>query len=137
MSLVYDHDSDDVARLGWDEFILRQWESIFTGYRSWAGLRLMGRRWADLIEAGLDCSQDLADRLVHDVIIYGPDWWLGPDDAGSVVSRMLGALAAIRNDLDDLGRSGDLAPGEVARLLDQHARLAAAVNAPWEQAAPS
>lgn len=136
LSLVYDHDSDDVARLGWDEFVLRQWESIFTGYRSWAGLRLMGRRWADLLEAGLDCSQDLADRLVHDQIVYGPDWQLGPADAASVLSRMFGALAAIRGHLDELGRSGDLAPGEAARLLDQHAQLAAAVGAPGKIGSP-
>jgi MFS family permease len=50
---VYDHDPDDVAVLGWEEFTLQQWESIFFGYRSWAGLRTLGRRWSDLIEAGL------------------------------------------------------------------------------------
>ncbi len=127
---MYDHDSDDVARMGWDEFILRQWESIFTGYRSWAGLRVMGRRWADLLEAGLECSQDLADRLVHDQIIYGPDWQLGPTDAASVLSRMFAALTAIGDHLDELGRSGDLMPGEATRLLDQHAQLAIAVGAP-------
>jgi hypothetical protein len=130
--VVYDHDAADVTRLGWEEFVLRQWESIFTGYRSWAGLRLMGRRWADLLEAGLDCSQDLADRLVRDQIVYGPDWQLGPADATSVLSRMFGALAAIRNQLDELGRFGDLAPGEAVRLLDQHTRLAVAVGAPGE-----
>jgi hypothetical protein len=50
---VYDHDPSEVEVLGWDEFIARQWESIFIGYRSWVGLRRMGRRWSDLIEAGL------------------------------------------------------------------------------------
>jgi hypothetical protein len=133
VSLVYDHDGDDVARLGWDEFILRQWESIFTGYRSWAGLRLMGRRWADLLEAGLGCSQDLADRLVHDQIIYGPDRDLGRNDPTSVLSRMFGTLAAISDELDELGRAGDLVPGEVARLVSQHARLSAAVGAPGDR----
>src|SRR5262249_45709434 len=29
---VYDHDPEDVAALGWEEFIARQWESIFAGY---------------------------------------------------------------------------------------------------------
>jgi hypothetical protein len=132
LSLVYDHDPDDVARLGWDEFVIRQWESIFLGYRSWTGLRQMGRRWADLIEAGLDCSQELADRLVHDEIINGPDWDLGPDDPGSVLSRMYGVLAAIREDLAELARYGELAPGELAGLLEQHAQLAAAIGAPEE-----
>jgi hypothetical protein len=33
--LVYDHDPDDVAVLGWEAFALRLWESVFVGYRSW------------------------------------------------------------------------------------------------------
>jgi hypothetical protein len=70
---VYDHDPDDVAVLGWEEFTLQQWESIFFGYRSWAGLRTLGRRWSDLIEAGLGCSQEVADRLVNAVVINGPN----------------------------------------------------------------
>ena len=49
--------------LGWEEFILRQWEPIFTGYRTWTGLRTQGRRWTDLIEAGLGCSQHVAEEL--------------------------------------------------------------------------
>jgi hypothetical protein len=72
---VYDHDPDDVAVLGWEEFILQQWESIFFGYRSWAGLRTLGRRWSDLIGAGLGCSQEVADRLVNAAVINGPDVW--------------------------------------------------------------
>ena len=58
---MYDHDPDDIAILGWEEFILRQWELIFTGYRTWTGLRTQGRRWTDLIEAGLGCSQEVAE----------------------------------------------------------------------------
>ena len=54
---MYDHDPDEVTQLGWEEFILRQWELIFTGYRTWTGLRTQGRRWTDLIEAGLGCSR--------------------------------------------------------------------------------
>ena len=42
---VYDHDPSEVEVLRWEEFIARQWESIFAGYRSWVGLRRMGRRW--------------------------------------------------------------------------------------------
>ena len=60
---VYDHDPEDVAALGWEEFIARQWESIFAGYRSKTGLRKVGRRWSDLLAAGLGCSQDVADLL--------------------------------------------------------------------------
>ena len=51
---MYDHDPDEVAPLDWEEFVLRQWESIFVGYRTWTGLRTQGRRWTDLIEALAD-----------------------------------------------------------------------------------
>jgi hypothetical protein len=126
---VYDHDPGDVDRLGWEEFVLRQWESIFTGYRSWVAVRQMGRRWADLIEGGLGCSQDLADRLVRDEIINGPDWQLGASDVNAVLAGMTGVLQAVRDDLAALGRSGSLSPDAVASMLDRHALLAATVGA--------
>jgi hypothetical protein len=125
---VYDSDPGDVDRLGWEEFVLRQWESIFTGYRSWAGVRQMGRRWADLIEGGLGCSQDLADRLVRDEVIYGEDRQLGASDSGAVLAGMAGVLQAVRDDLAALGQSGILTPDAVATLLDRQARLAATVG---------
>jgi hypothetical protein len=52
LGLVYDHGPADVAVVGWEEFVLRQWESILFAYRSWAGLWTLGRRWTDLVEAG-------------------------------------------------------------------------------------
>src|SRR5215469_10577649 len=70
---VYDHDLQEIEELGWEEFIARQWDSIFVGYRSWSGMRTMARRWSDLIEAGLGCSQEVADQLVQAEIINGPD----------------------------------------------------------------
>ena len=107
--------------LGWEEFIARQWESIFTGYRSWTGLRRMGRRWSDLIEAGLGCSQDLADQLVRTEVIDRPDRDLeGATDAQAVVAKMADVVADVRVDLADLGRQD---PELSARLLEQHARL--------------
>jgi hypothetical protein len=117
---VYDHDPDDVAVLGWEEFTLQQWESIFFGYRSWAGLRTLGRRWSDLLEAGLGCSQDVADKLVNAAVINGPAaaWTAG--DAQAIVSGMTGVLARIPAALSDMA---DLEPGATATLLKQHARL--------------
>jgi hypothetical protein len=47
---VYDHDLQEVEELGWEEFIARQWDSIFVGYRTWSGMRTTARRWSDLIE---------------------------------------------------------------------------------------
>jgi hypothetical protein len=79
-------------------------------------------------EFGLGCSPDLADRLVRDEIINGRDWQLGATDAGSVLAGMARALAAVRDGLAGLGRSGELSPDKTAALLDQHALLAAAVG---------
>ncbi len=118
---MYDHDPEEVESLGWEEFIARQWESIFTGYRSWTGLRRMGRRWGDLLEAGLGCSQDLADQLVRAQVVDRPDRDLeGTGDAHALVVKMMGVVADVRADLADLGEEN---PDLSARLLDQHAQL--------------
>jgi hypothetical protein len=124
---VYDHDPEELESLGWEEFIARQWESIFTGYRSWTGLRKMGRRWSDLIEVGLGCSQDLADLLVRAEVVDRPDRDLeGATDAWAVVSGMAGVLADVGADLAEMS---DLEPELSARLLGQHARLMSFVRA--------
>ena len=117
---MYDHDPEEVDNLGWDEFIVRQWESIFVGYRSWVGLRTMGRRWSDLFEAGLSCSQSVADQLVRAVIIDGPDRRLEGADAQAVVSGMIDVLADVRAGLAGMREPG---PESSAWLLDQHSRL--------------
>ena len=118
---MYDHEPDEVAELGWAEFILRQWESIFIGYRSWTGLRTQGRRWSDLIEAGLGCSQEVADQLVNATVIRGPDRNLeGAADPAAVVAGMTAALADMPAALT--GVAG-LAPADLDGLLRQHTRL--------------
>jgi hypothetical protein len=128
--LVYEHDPADVEELGWEEFIARQWDSIFVGYRSWTGLRKLGRRWSDLIEAGLGCSQELADQLVKAEVIERPDRDLeGAADAWAVVSGMVGVLADLRADLAELAGQDGLGPELSARLLDRHARLMSFVRA--------
>jgi hypothetical protein len=124
---VYDHDPHDVAVLGWEEFTLRQWESVFFGYRSWAGLRTLGRRWSDLIEGGLGCSQEMADRLVNAAVINGPDRYTdGAGDATAIVSAMTDVLARIPAALRDMA---DLEPGVTATLVKQHARLLSFIQA--------
>jgi hypothetical protein len=124
---VYDHDPEDVDVLGWHEFMARQWESVFAGYRSPAGLRRMCRRWSDLIEVGLGCSQDIADRLVRTEIIDRADRDLeGAPDAGAVVSGMADVLADLRADLLEMAQAQ---PERIAGLLEQHARLVSFVHA--------
>ena len=117
---VYDHDPEDVAALGWEEFIARQWESIFAGYRSKTGLRKVGRRWSDLLEAGLGCPQDVADLLVRKEIIDRADRDLeGIADAHGLVTGMLAVLADVRADLQEVPGTPDGAAG----LLEAHTRL--------------
>ncbi len=124
---MYDHDLDDVAVLGWEEFTLQQWESIFFGYRSWAGLRTLGRRWSDLIEAGLGCSQEVADNLVNAAVINGPNRHMdGVGDAADIVSAMTDVLAYIPAALGDMT---DLEPEVTATLLERHARLLSFIQA--------
>jgi hypothetical protein len=115
---MYDHDQDELADLGWEKFIVRQWESIFIGYRSWTGLRTIGRRWSDLLEAGLGCSQDVADGLVRSHIIQGPDRGLQSAPAIDVAPGMVEVLAGLRPDLAAL-------ESETAEfwLVERHARL--------------
>jgi hypothetical protein len=132
---VYDHDAEDVEILGWEEFIARQWESIFVGYRSSTGLRKMCRRWSDLIEIGLGCSQDIADHLVRTEIIDRADRDLeGAANAQAVVSGMADVLADLRTDLLEMGEAepefsvtllemGEAEPEFSVTLLEQHARL--------------
>ena len=124
---MYDHDPDEVTALGWEEFILRQWELIFTGYRTWTGLRTQGRRWTDLIEAGLGCSQEIAEVLVSATVIRGPDRDLeGTRDPAAVVSGMTAALADVPAALAD---TPGLAPAAMDELLSQHARLLSFIEA--------
>jgi len=113
--------------LGRDEFIARQWESIFAGYRSWVGLRRMGRRWSDLLEAGLGCSQEIADRLVKGGLIDGQDRDLQEGtDAQFVVSGMIGVLTDIRAGLAGMA---ELGPEVLSGLLARHARLLGFIRA--------
>lgn len=117
VALVYDHDPADVAALGWEEFIARQWESIFAGYRAHAGLRRICRRWSDLLEIGLGCTQDLADLLVRTEIIDRADRDLeGTADAADLVAGMAAVLADVRSDLLELA-------GAQPALLAAHGEL--------------
>jgi hypothetical protein len=122
---VYDHDDEDVDALGWDEFIARQWESIFAGYRTGRSIRKTGRRWCDLMQAGLGCSQETADLLIRNQIVGRVDRDLeGRLDSQSILAGMYQALADMRTDLTEMIEDGLAAAG----LLDHHARLLAAAH---------
>jgi hypothetical protein len=124
---VYDHDLEELAALGWDEFMARQWESIFTGYWTRVGLRRICRRWSDLLEVGLGCSQELADLLVRREILDRADRDLeGLTDAGALVAGMAGLVADVRADLAELE---PVQPGPAAILLAAQARLLAFLRA--------
>ena len=122
---MYDHDLGELEDLGWDEFIRRQWDDVYTAYRTGRGRRTLCRRWADLLEAALDCSQALADLLVRTEILDRADRDLeGTVDPWALVTGMTEVIADVRVDLLELGfeQPGfqELGP---ARLLDRQAAL--------------
>jgi hypothetical protein len=119
---VYDHDQGELEDLGWDEFIRRQWDAVYTAYRTGRGRRTLCRGWADLLEAGLGCPQDLADELVRLEILDRADRDLeGTTDPRALVTGMTQVIADVRTDLLELGPEelGAALPG----LLDRHAAL--------------
>jgi hypothetical protein len=125
---VYDHDLGELEDLGWDEFIRRQWDAVYTAYRTGRGRRTLCRGWADLIEAGLDCSQTLADLLVRSEILDRADRDLeGTVDPRALVIGMTEVIADVRVDLLELGleepSSRELGAAQLAGLLDRQAAL--------------
>ena len=119
---MYDHDPDELADLGWAEFLRRQWDAVYTAYRTGRGRRTLCRGWADLLEAGLDCAQELADVLVRAEILDRADRDLeGVADPRALVAGMSQVIADVRIDLLELGPEelGPALPG----LLDRHAAL--------------
>jgi len=119
---VYDHDQGELEDLGWEEFIRRQWDAVYTAYRTGRGRRTLCRGWADLLEAGLDCTQDLADALVRTEILDRADRDLeGIADPRELVTGMSQLIADVRADLLDFGPE-ELGPA-LSGLLDQQAAL--------------
>ena len=122
---MYDHDREDIDVLGLEEFILRQWESLFLGYRS-SSVRTIARRWCDLLEAGLGCSQDLADELVRNEIVGREDRHLfGARDSTALLEEMTGVLEGFA---DALIQMPQIPADQLADLLKRHARLVRVVT---------
>ncbi len=125
---MYDHDLGELEDLGWDEFVRRQWDAVYTAYRTGRGRRTLCRGWADLIEAGLSCSQALADLLVRTEILDRADRDLeGTVDPRALVIGMTEVIADVRVDLLEfaLEEPGfrELGAAQLAGLLDRQAAL--------------
>ncbi len=125
---MYDHDQSELTDLGWEEFIRRQWDGLYAAYRTGRGRRTLCRGWADLLEAGLGCPQQVADFLVRMEILDRADRDLeGTADPRALVAGMSQVLADVRADLLELGPDELGPPGQgpaLPGLLDRHAALA-------------
>ena len=125
---MYDHDLGELEDLGWDEFIRRQWDAVYTAYRTGRGRRTLCRGWADLLEAGLGCSQTLADLLVRTEILDRADRDLeGTVDPWALVTGMTEVIADVRVGSARIrpGEPGSREQGlaQLAGLLDRQAAL--------------
>jgi len=115
---VYDSDLADIEEIGWDRFICGAWEAIFVGYRSTIGIRSIGRRWSDLLQAGLGCSEEIADLLLRDQVIVRQDRDLMTiKDPERLLAAMDQVLADIGADIPELL---EIRPSDRDRLLPAH-----------------
>jgi hypothetical protein len=115
---VYYADTADIEELGWDRFVSGAWETIFVDYRSTAGIRSICRRWSDLLQAGLGCSQDVADELVRSQVMMRQDRDLmAIRDPERLLAAMDEVLADIGADLADLD---EVRPAERGDLITAH-----------------
>jgi hypothetical protein len=118
---MYENDPADIADMGWDKFVSGVWESIFVGYHSHASVRTIARRWSDLLQGGIGCSEDVADDLVRAEIMQREDRAiLTTKDPLAMVAAMDEALADMGTDLAELDW---IRPAERSRLVAGHARL--------------
>ena len=118
---MYDNDLADLEEIGWDRFIYDAWEAIYLGYRS-SGVRSIGRRWSDLLQAGLGCTQELADVLVRDQVIVRQDRDLM---AIKDSERLLAAMDEVLADIgSELGELTGIAPADRESLLAAYDKLA-------------
>jgi hypothetical protein len=118
---VYYADAADIEELGWDRFISGAWESIFVDCRSTAGIRSICRRWSDLLQVGLGCSEEMADELVRNQVMMRQDRDLMTiRDPERLLAAMDEVLADIGADLADLD---EVRSAERADLMAAHREL--------------
>jgi hypothetical protein len=118
---VYYADTTDIEELGWDRFVSGTWETIFVEYRSTAGIRSICRRWSDLLQAGLGCSQEVADELVRSQVLLPQDRDLmairDPERLLTAMDEVLADIGAELAELDEVG------PADRANLMMAHREL--------------
>jgi hypothetical protein len=123
---MYDYSQSDLDELGWDKFVTYAWQSIFVGYRRFTTIRTLGRRWSDLLQGGIGCTEELADELVRlEIIMYEGRAALPSKDpifVLNVMDQVLGAMGA------DLAAVEWIRPDDRDQLLARHARLRAFVR---------
>jgi hypothetical protein len=118
---VYYSDLKDIEEIGWDRFVCGAWEAIFVGYRSTIGIRSIGRRWSDLLQAGLGCSEEAADLMLRDQVIVRQDRDLMTiKDPERLLAAMDQVLADIGSDIVELP---EISPSDRDRLLAAHHAL--------------
>jgi hypothetical protein len=120
---MYEFDLGDIDELGWDQFVENSWESVFVGYRSSTGIRTLGRRWRDLLQGGIGCSEEIADALVREQVIFRQDRDLmtirDPEQLLAAMDRVLADMG------DSLASLAELRPADRPGLLAAHATLQA------------
>ena len=126
---MYDSDLADIEEIGWDRFIYGAWEAIFLGYRL-SGVRSIGRRWSDLLQAGLGCKEEIADILVRDQVIIRQDRDLmaikDPERLLTAMDEVLADMGAQLAELDGIR------PADRERLLAAHGALTEFLRANFE-----
>jgi hypothetical protein len=118
---VYYSDLEDIAEVGWDRFVCDAWEAIFVAYRSTAGIRSIGRRWSDLLQAGLGCSEEIADLLLRDQVVVRQDRDLmtikDPERLLTAMDQVLADIGA------DMAEVAEIRPSDRDRLIAAHRQL--------------
>jgi hypothetical protein len=118
---MYYSDLDDIEEIGWDRFVCDAWEAIFVAYRSTAGIRSIGRRWSDLLQAGLGCSEETADLLLRDQVVARQDRDLMTiKDPERLLAAMDEVLADIGADAAELP---EIRPSDRDRIVAAHREL--------------
>jgi hypothetical protein len=123
---MYGYSEGDLEELGWDRFVTDAWQSIFVGYRRFTTIRTLARRWSDLLQGGIGCTEELADELVRiEIMMYESRAALPSRDPMVVLDAMDDVLADMGADLAAVEW---IRPDDREQLVARLARLRAFVR---------